>query len=105
MSRKSRVLVTSAVNSGDDRAQQEAPGWRVSEQCRDEVAVVIDGRGRADERHDAVGARELEQRVDVIVAQAVRDAAQEQLPAQLGAKALAPSSFVNRQTLCVQLVG
>src|ERR1700676_713968 len=80
--------------SDDDGAQQEAPGWRVLEQGRDEFTVVIEGSGAADERHDAVRSSQLEQRVDVFVAETVRHTPEQQLPAQLGAEALAPPPLV-----------
>ena len=44
----------------DDGAQQQAPGRRMLEQGGDELAMVIEGSGSADQRHDAVGPGELE---------------------------------------------
>ena len=64
--------------------------------------MVVHYGGPPDERPDA-GSREIEQRVDVIVIQAVRDTPQQQMPAQLEADPLALSLLVNRQIQRLEL--
>ena len=57
--------------------------------------MLVEARRLPDDRHDAVGARELEQRVHVAVGQPVRHPAQLQLRVDLRAKPRAPGGFVS----------
>src|SRR5882762_5333439 len=76
--------------SGERGAKEHAACRRVFQKRDDEVAMAVEGRGAAHERHQTVGAREREEAVDVLVAEALRDAAQDELPAQLRSEAPAP---------------
>src|SRR5690242_9083102 len=82
---------------GDRGAEEDATGGRVLQEGHDELAVAVE-RGRLPhQRQDAVGARELEEAVDVVVREAVRNAPQHQLPAKLAAEAAAPLALIRRQ--------
>src|SRR5258708_38918878 len=50
--------------STDERPEQDATGGRMLEERADEMAVLVELRRLADERHDAVGLRQIEQAVD-----------------------------------------
>jgi O-antigen ligase len=51
--------------SGEGGLEQQASRRRMLQQRDDELAVVIESRRASDQRHDAVGRRELEQAVDI----------------------------------------
>src|SRR6185436_19796532 len=86
------------------RSKQDLPRRRVPEQCADQVAVVVELRRFADDRHDAVGAGEVEQRVDFLVAQAGDEIAQRALLGKLLAEPVAPLAFVGREGGLIQAI-
>src|SRR6185295_17059094 len=76
--------------SRDDRAEQDAPRRRVLEDGADERTVLVEARRRANDRHDAVGVRELEEAVDRLIAHLGHDIAQLVLRGELVGELLAP---------------
>src|SRR5262245_56351356 len=91
-----------AAGLRDRGAKQDASCRRVLQEGDDELAMGIERRSPAHQRHDAVGSRELEQLIDVGIGETLRDAAQDQLPAQLRTEAFAPSRLVTSQSVCVK---
>src|SRR5919204_5548440 len=75
-------------------AEEHAAGWRMFQEGDDELAVVVECRGSADQRHQAVGPRQSEQTVDVVVGETLRDPAQDELPAELRTEMPPPVAFV-----------
>src|SRR5262249_38755794 len=63
--------------------EQQPPRGRVLEQRQDEFAVMIDPRSPANDWHHAVGARQLEKRLDVVVREPMCQQAKRQLSTQL----------------------
>ena len=83
---------------------QQATRRRVAEERVDKVAVAVEGGRAPDNRHDAVGARQLEQAVDFVVRQVVGDFAERGLRAQFVAELFAPPLFVDGERGLVELV-
>src|SRR2546428_1856321 len=82
------------ARSGERGPEQDASRGRMFQKRDDEVAVAVEGGSASHERHQTVGAREREETVDVLVAEPLRDAAQDELPAELRSEALAPLRLV-----------
>ena len=61
--------ISASISSSEDRAEQDLPRRRMPEQRANQVAMVVELRGLADDRHDAVGAGQLEEAVDLAIAQ------------------------------------
>jgi O-antigen ligase len=55
--------------SAHDRAKEELPGGRMSKKRPNQIAVLIEPDRRPHDGHDAVGEREIEKSVDVVVGQ------------------------------------
>ena len=68
-----------ATRLRDERLEQQPAGGRVFQEGDDEFAVVIEGGGASNQRQDAVGPGELEQTVDVLVVEPLRDSPQHEL--------------------------
>ena len=68
----------------------------MAEQREDEIAMAIEARGLPDQRQDAVGRRQREQRVDVGVAHPLRHEAQRQLRRELRLKPPPPAASYSR---------
>jgi len=69
------------------------------------MAVVVELRRLSHDGHDAVGAREVEERVDLLIAQPRDQVAQRALLGELLAEPIAPLPLVGRQRGRVQAVG
>ena len=79
------------LGSSSERAEENAPSRRVIEQRADQMAVFVEAGGLADERHDSVSLREIEQGVDVGVEFAIEP--------------LAPSRLVTGESAGVKAIG
>src|ERR1041384_3998075 len=78
----------------EHRSEEDFPRGRVPQQCADQMAVVVELRRSADDRHDAVGTGKVEERVDFLVAEACDEIAQRALLSEFLAEAIAPLAFV-----------
>ena len=67
--------------------------------------MLVELRGLADDRHHAVGPRELEERVDVGVREPLREQAQTELRLQFGSKARLPCRLVRLKRRRVKAIG
>ena len=77
----------------------------MAKQRQDQVAVLVELGGLAHDRHDAVGAGELEERVDVGIRQPLRQQAQPELRLELRPKARLPCGLVRLEMLRLQPIG
>src|SRR5262245_39607719 len=69
----------------------------MAEERDDQLAVAVERRSAPDDGHDAVGAGEFEQFLDLVVGQPVCDVPQRALRREFFAQQLAPTFLVNRQ--------
>ena len=83
-------LVGTAWGLEREPAKDQLPDGRVFQELEDQLAVSVEGRRAAHDRHHAVGARELEEGFDVGIAHAMRDQAQLDLRLELRREPLAP---------------
>src|SRR5438552_169487 len=83
--------------SGDGGSEEYATRGRMLEESDDEVAMPIERRRAAEERHQTVSRREREETVDILFGQPLRDAAQDQLPPQFGSEAAAPFGLIRAE--------
>ena len=86
-------------------SEEHAPRWSMLEQRDDQVPVPVELRRSADDRHDAVGQREIEQRIDLRVGHPLREHAQRELRLELGSEPLPPSPLVDRERVGVEPIG
>ena len=66
--------------------------------------MVVELRRLPDDRHDAVGPRQLEEAVDLAIAQPRDQVAQRTLLGELLAELVAPGALVGRQRLGVEAI-
>src|SRR5205823_5724920 len=76
----------------------------VLEQGEDEVTVMVESGGTADERHEAIRVRQLKKPVDVGIGQALRHHAEHKLRPELRSQPLAPAPFVLTKRALAQFV-
>src|SRR3954462_13781625 len=71
----------------------------------DQMTMVVELRGLPHDWHDAVGARELEQRVDFLIVEPGDEIAKGTLFGEFLAEPIAPLAFVRRESGRVQPIG
>ena len=71
---------------------EQAPASRrwMLQQRHDELPVAIERGRSSDNRHQPVGVRQIEQPIDVVIAQPLRDASEHELPAHSDPNPLSP---------------
>ena len=76
----------------------------MAEQRANQMAMLVELRRLADDRHDAVGPGQLEEAVDLAVAEARDQIAQRALLHELFAELVAPGAFVRREPFRVEAI-
>ena len=74
--------------------EEEAPRGRVFEERQNQLAMAVESRRAADDRHDAVGLRQLEERVDLVVSETVGQQPQRELCLELRSEPFPPEALV-----------
>ena len=69
--------------AGDKLFEQQAPSGGMLEERHNQLAMVIEARRAPDNRHHAVGPRQLEQPIDLVIVQPLRNCSQRKLGSQL----------------------
>src|SRR5580765_3974369 len=96
---------TMRLGSSSERAEENAPSRRVIEQRADQMAVFVEAGGLADERHDSVSLREIEQGVDVGVRHFEDGLPKGLLRVEFAIEPLAPARLVTSEGAGVKTIG
>ena len=90
--------------SGTEAAKQHAASGRVTQQREDQVPMLVEARRPANDRHHAIGACQLEKRIDIIVRQTLRQEAKAELRFQLRSEARFPRCLITFQDVGAKAV-